>query len=81
MDNNKCYRTYVINSHSQSIKWLRTFGGVCWILLAELRCDAVCHRVESASNIAAGPTRPEKEGCQVLELVGTVEESAFLAGG
>ena len=51
---------------------------VFWIQMAELRCDAVFHRVESASNIADGPTRPEKEGCQVLELVGAVEKLSLI---
>ena len=53
---------------------------VFWLLMAELRCDSVFHRVESASNIADGPTRPDKEGCQILGLVGAVEQNAFLAG-
>ena len=53
---------------------------VFWILMADIRCDAVFHRVESASNIADGPTRPDKEGCQVLESAGAVEKRAFLVG-
>ena len=38
------------------------------------------HRVESASNIADGPARLDKEGCLILELIGAVEQNAFLAG-
>ena len=43
---------------------------VLWLLMAELRCDSVFHRVESASNIADRPTRLDKEGCQFLEVAG-----------
>ena len=38
------------------------------------------HRVESASNIADGPTRPDKDGCQVLHAIGATEVPARLHG-
>ena len=53
---------------------------VFWLRAAQMRSSVVFHRVESASNIADGPTRPDKDGCRVLHAVGAVEVPARLHG-
>ena len=53
---------------------------VFWLQIAELQADSVFHRVESAANIADGPTRPDKEGISVLTAVGAEERPACLPG-
>ena len=53
---------------------------VFWLQVARLRADSVFHRVESAANIADGPTRPEKDGISFLTALGAVECPALLPG-
>ena len=56
------------------------FVSVCWLRAAKECCDYVFHRVESVSNIADGPTRPDKAGCALLHALHAVETPALLHG-
>ena len=53
---------------------------VFWLRAAQEHVSYVFHRVESASNIADGPTRPDKAGCDVLHALGASEVSPLLHG-
>ena len=56
------------------------FVFVYWLRAAKERCDYVFHRVESVSDIADGPTRPDKVGCALLHALHAVETPALLQG-
>ena len=48
--------------------------------MAHYQANPVFHRVESAANIADGPTRPDKDGLTFLHEIGAVERQACLPG-
>ena len=56
------------------------FVSVFWLRAAKECCGYVFHRVESVSNIADGPTRPDKVGCALLHALRAVETRALLHG-
>ena len=53
---------------------------VFWLRSASEKSSIVFHRVASASNIADGPTRPDKDGCNILHALGATEVPALLHG-
>jgi len=53
---------------------------VFWLRAAKDHASYVFHRVESASNIADGPTRPDKAGCAILHALGAREVNPLLHG-
>ena len=68
-----------INGNSDAPE-VNSMVAVFWLRSAKEHSSYVFHRVESASNIADGPTRPDKAGCEVLYALGASEVTPLLHG-
>ena len=69
----------LLNGSSKSPE-VNSFVAYFWLANAKLQLDSVFFRVTSKSNIADGPTRPDKVGCTLLQSLGAIERPALLPG-
>ena len=53
---------------------------VFWLAAAQRQSDYVSHRVDSGANLADGPTRPDKDGCDLLAQLDAIEFESYFPG-
>ena len=72
--------SYAFINGNSDVPEVNSMVAVFWLRAAKDHASYVFHRVESASNIADGPTRPDKAGCAILHALGAREVNPLLHG-